>query len=216
MIILNIKEVILENSNLIYSIARKFDIGNIDDLFQAGCIGMIEAYKRFDENKNVKFTTYAYPFILGRISQYARENHTICLSKDMLRMKNKINKVKDYLTQEFMREPSEKELSDYLNIPIDDLKNVMNYQSDGLSLDDVYLDNLSLYDVIESKQCDYSSLIYLKSEIENLGEPERSILIKRYFEDMTQCETASLLGLTQVDVSRREKKALVKLRQMSN
>ena len=213
----SLKEVILKNSNLIYSIARKFGSNqDMDDLFQAGCMGMMEAYKKFDSSRGVKFTTFSYPFILGRISQYTRENHTVRLSKDMLRTKNKIIKVKNYLTQELMREPTNDELSDYLNIPVSNLDMIINYQGDGLSLDEFYLDDLSLYDVIGGVDTDYNSLIFLKQEIEGLKEPDRTIIIKRYFEDMTQSEVANNLGLSQVDVSRREKKVLVKLRQNCN
>ena len=212
----DIKDVILKNSNLIYSIARKFSTNDLDDLFQAGCIGMMEAYNKFDASKGVKFTTYAYPYILGRVSEYARENHTIKISKDMLRMKNNVIKVKSYLTQELMREPTNLELSDYLGIPSHNLDEIINYQGDGISLDEVYLDDLSLYDIIGDKNTDYNDLVFLKQAIEGLGEPERTIMIKRYFEDMTQSEIASDLGLSQVDVSRREKKVLVKLRQNCN
>lgn len=212
-----LREVILENSNLIYSIASHF--GNnqdMDDLFQAGCIGMMEAYKKFDTSRGVKFTTFAYPYILGRISEYARENHAIKLSKDMMRARNKIDKAKLYLTQEFMREPTNEELSEYLNIPIENLNMLMNYKGEGISLDENYLDDLSLYDVIAAKEVDYNTLVFLKQEIDSLGEPERTIMYERYFEDMTQSEIANNLGLSQVDVSRREKKVLVKLRKTFN
>lgn len=212
-----LKEVILENSNLIYSIASHF--GNnqdMDDLFQAGCIGMMEAYKKFDASRGVKFTTFAYPYILGRISEYARENHAIKLSKDMMRARNKIDKAKLYLTQEFMREPTNEELSEYLNIPLENLNMLMNYKGEGVSLDETYLDDLSLYDVIAAKEVDYNTLVFLKQEIDSLREPERTIMYERYFEDMTQSEIANNLGLSQVDVSRREKKVLVKLRKTFN
>ena len=212
-----LKEVILENSNLIYSIASHF--GNnqdMDDLFQAGCIGMMEAYKKFDASRGVKFTTFAYPYILGRISEYARENHAIKLSKDMMRARNKIDKAKLYLTQEFMREPTNEELSEYLNVPTENLNMLMNYKGEGISLDENYLDDLSLYDVIAAKEVDYNTLVFLKQEIDSLGEPERTIMYERYFEDMTQSEIANNLGLSQVDVSRREKKVLVKLRKTFN
>ena len=212
-----LREVILENSNLIYSIASHF--GNnqdMDDLFQAGCIGMMEAYKKFDASRGVKFTTFAYPYILGRISEYARENHAIKLSKDMMRARNKIDKAKLYLTQEFMREPTNEELSEYLNIPLENLNMLMNYKGEGISLDEAYLDDLSLYDVIAGKEADYNTLVFLKQEIDSLGEPERTIMYERYFEDMTQSEIANNLGLSQVDVSRREKKVLVKLRKTFN
>ena len=212
-----LREVILENSNLIYSIASHF--GNnqdMDDLFQAGCIGMMEAYKKFDTSRGVKFTTFAYPYILGRISEYARENHAIKLSKDMMRARNKIDRAKLYLTQEFMREPTNEELIEYLNIPLENLNMLMNYKGEGVSLDETYLDDLSLYDVIAAKEVDYNTLVFLKQEIDSLGEPERTIMYERYFEDMTQSEIANNLGLSQVDVSRREKKVLVKLRKTFN
>lgn len=212
-----LKEVILENSNLIYSIATKFGSGqDMDDLFQAGCIGMMEAYKKFDASRGVKFTTFAYPYILGRISEYVRENHAVKLSKDMMRAKKKVDKAKMYLSQELMREPTNEELSDYLNIPLENLNMLVSYNGDGYSLDETYLDDLSLYDVIASKDTDYNTLVFLKQEIDSLGEPERTIMYERYFEDMTQSEIAENLGLSQVDISRREKKVLVKLRKTFN
>ncbi len=213
----SLTELILQNNNLIYSIASKFGNNNdMDDLFQAGCIGMMEAYKRFDSSRGVKFTTFTYPYILGRISEYVRENHAVKLTKDMTRAKNKIERAKMYMTQELMREPSNEELSNYLNIPLENLNMLLNYNGDGFSLDETYLDNLSLYDVISSKEVDYNTLVFLKQEIENLEEPERTIMYERYFEDMTQSEIANNLGLSQVDVSRREKKVLVKLRKTFN
>ena len=211
-----LKDLIINNSNLIYSIACKFDNNDIDDLFQAGCIGMVEAYQKFDSSKGVKFTTYAYPYILGRISEYVRENHSVKLSKDMARAKKKLYKAKSFLSQELMREPTDEELSQYLNIPLQNLTLLMNYNGDGISLDEYYLDDLSLYDVISSGEVDYNTLIFLKNEIESLEEPERTIMFDRYFNDMTQSEIAGNLGLSQVDVSRREKKVLVKLRKTFN
>ncbi len=209
-----LKEVILNNSNLIYSIASKFKNCDIDDLFQAGCIGMVEAYRKFDSSRGVKFTTFAYPYILGRICECARENHTIKLSKDMHKLKKKIEKAYTYLAQEVMRQPTLEELSCYLNVPLDNLKLILSYQGEGYSLDNFY-DDLSLYDVI-GMEIDFDSLVYIKEEIDKLSEPEKTIMYQRYFEDLTQSEIASNLGLTQVDVSRREKKVLTKLRQSVN
>ena len=211
-----LKEVILENSNLIYSIARKFGDNDLDDLFQAGCIGMMEAYKKFDSSRGVKFTTFAYPYVLGRISEYVRENHAVKLSKDMNRARKQIDKARVYLAQEFMREPTNEELSDYLNIPLQNLNMLTEYKGDGLSLDEPYLDDLSLYDIISNDEVDFDTLIFLKGEIDALGEPERTIMYDRYFKDMTQSEIANNLGLSQVDISRREKKVLTKLRKTFN
>ena len=157
-----LREVILKNSSLIYSIANKFGNNDIDDLFQAGCIGMMEAYKNFDDSRGVKFTTFAYPYILGRISEYVRENHTVRLSRDMMRSKRKIDKAKMYLTQKLMREPTNLELSEYLNIPLENLNMLINYKGDGISLDEPYLDDLSLYDIVCDSVIDYDNLIFLK------------------------------------------------------
>lgn len=210
-----LKEVIIKNSNLIYSIANKFNYSDIDDLFQVGCIGMMEAYKNFDESRGVKFTTFSYPYILGKITEFIRENHTVKLSRDMARAKRKLEKVKTYLSQELMKEPTNEEISNYLNIPLENVNILMNYKGEGLSLDEFYLDDLSLYDVIGSDH-NYDNLIFLKQQFESLEEPERTIMYYRYFEDMTQSEVADSLGLSQVNVSRKEKKVLTKLRKTFN
>ena len=210
-----LKEVIIKNSNLIYSIANKFNYSDIDDLFQVGCIGMMEAYKNFDESRGVKFTTFSYPYILGRITEFIRENHTIKLSRDMTRAKRKLEKVKIYLSQELMKEPTNEEISNYLNMPLENVNILMNYKGEGLSLDEFYLDDLSLYDVIGSDH-NYDNLIFLKQQFESLEEPEKTIMYYRYFEDMTQSEVADSLGLSQVNVSRKEKKVLTKLRKTFN
>ena len=210
-----LKEIIIENSNLIYSIANKFGTRDIDDLFQAGCIGMMEAYEKFDISRGVKFTSFAYPYIVGRISEFVRENHTIKLSRDMIRAKRQIDKAKIYLTQELMREPTDDEISNYLNIPLENLIMLMNYNGDGYSLDEPYLDDLSLYNVISNGEIN-DELLFLKEEIDSLDEPERTIIYERYFADMTQNEVANNLGLSQVNVSRKEKKVLSKLRKTFN
>ena len=210
-----LKEIIIENSNLIYSIANKFGTRDIDDLFQAGCIGMMEAYEKFDISRGVKFTSFAYPYIVGRISEFVRENHTIKLSRDMIRAKRKVDKAKIYLTQELMREPTDDEISNYLNIPLENLIMLMNYNGDGYSLDEPYLDDLSLYNVISNGEIN-DELLFLKEEIDSLDEPERTIIYERYFADMTQNEVANNLGLSQVNVSRKEKKVLSKLRKTFN
>lgn len=210
-----LKEIIIENSNLIYSIANKFGTRDIDDLFQAGCIGMMEAYEKFDISRGVKFTSFAYPYIVGRISEFVRENHTIKLSRDMMRVKRKVDKAKIYLTQELMREPTDDEISNYLNISLENLIMLMNYNGDGYSLDEPYLDDLSLYNVISNGEIN-DELLFLKEEIDSLDEPERTIIYERYFADMTQNEVANNLGLSQVNVSRKEKKVLSKLRKTFN
>lgn len=207
-----VADLIEENEKLIYSIISKYP--NKEDLIQIGKLAMAEAYQNFDDTRGTKFTTYAYPYILGAISKYVRENHNLKLDRDSYRLKAKIEKAKELLTQELMKVPNNQELSEYLSIPLETVDRLLNYQ-DCLSLDVEYND-VNLYDFTPSEEYDYDTLIALKDQLKSLEEPERTIMYSRYFEDKTQTEIANNLGLSQVDVSRREKKTLIKLRKTFN
>ena len=211
-----ITKLLVENENLIYSVASKYTkYKDKEDLFQAGCIGMMEAYKNFDKTKETKFTTYAYPYIFGEINKYVREDHTIKLSKDMQKLKSKIETAKNILTQKLMHVPNIKELSSYLEIEEEIINSVINY-NDPYSIDKEIDEDTSMHEIIPDKIIDYDSLIDLKTEIEYLEEPERTIMIERYYNDITQTELSKRLGLSQVDISRREKKVLTKLKKTFN
>jgi RNA polymerase sporulation-specific sigma factor len=207
-----VADLIEENEKLIYSIISKYP--NKEDLIQIGKLAMAEAYQNFDDTRGTKFTTYAYPYILGAISKYVRENHNLKLDRDSYRLKAKIEKAKELLTQELMKVPNNQELSEYLSIPLETVDRLLNYQ-DCLSLDVEYND-VNLYDFTPSEEYDYDTLIALKDQLKSLEEPEITIMYSRYFEDKTQTEIANNLGLSQVDVSRREKKTLIKLRKTFN
>ena len=210
-----ITKLLVENENLIYSVASKFTkYKDKEDLFQAGCIGMMEAYKNYDITKGAKFTTYAYPYIFGEISKYVREDHTIKLSKDMQKLKSKIEKARNYLSQKLMHTPTIKEVSSYLEIDEKTVNSLLNY-NDPYSMDKE-TEEMSMYDIIADKDTDYNTLIALKTEIENLEEPERTIMIERYYNDITQTELSKKIGISQVDISRREKKVLTKLKKVFN
>lgn len=211
-----ITKLLVENENLIYSVASKYTkYKDKEDLFQAGCVGMIEAYKNYDKTKETKFTTYAYPYIFGEINKYVREDHTIKLSKDMQKLKSKIETAKNILTQKLMHVPNIKELSSYLEIEEEIINSVINY-NDPYSIDKEIDEDTSMHEIIPDKIIDYDSLIDLKTEIEYLEEPERTIMIERYYNDITQTELSKRLGLSQVDISRREKKVLTKLKKTFN
>lgn len=211
-----ITKLITDNQRLIYSIASKFSkYKDKEDLFQVGCIGMIEAYKNYNEKEKTKFTTYAYPYIFGQIYKYVNEDSFVKLNRNLITIKRKIEKAIEYLSQKLMRKPTSKEISMYLGIDEETTCQILNYK-DPYSLDEIYQDELSMYDVLPGKEVDYNTLIALKNEIERLEEPERTIMINRYYEDQTQTEVADTLGITQVDVSRREAKVLKKLKRIFN
>lgn len=207
----DITEVIIQNQKLIYKIAHYFDNGqNIEDLFQVGCIGLIDAYDNYNPSYGTKFTTYAYSYIMGEMKKYIRENKNIKISKEMVKLSLKIESAKNLLTQELMREPSVKELSCFLELPEDMIIASL------INLDNISLDKENevgnLYDVIPDKIINYNDLIMLKDEIDALPEPDRTIIIKRYLNDLTQSEVAKSLGTNQVFVSRCENKALKLIR----
>lgn len=203
-----LKELIIENQNLIYSIASRFK-GDKDDLFQAGCLGLIDAYYKYDKSYNTKFTTYAYPFITGSIYKYVLSDKSIKISPDVVKLKQAVLKAEDYLTQKLKRGPTDMELVNFLEIPITKLIEIRNM--DTLSLDDDTNDN-TLYDFISLDNTSKDDLILLRDALNKLDYKEKELILKRYFYNMTQSEIAKTLGVNQVKVSREETKVLVKLR----
>ncbi len=206
---IEVKDLVLENKNLIYSIARKFQ-GDIEDLFQVGCIGLLKAYDNYKEDVGVKFTTYAYKYILGEIYQYVLRNKNIKLTPEMVKLNSAILEADEFLTQKFKRKPSYSEIADFLEIPIYKLSEVLNTM-EVLSLDDERNDNC-LYDCVGKEDVNNIDLIMLKDAISKLDTDERDLILKRYFYNMTQSEIAKENGVNQVKVSREEGKVLSKLR----
>ena len=214
---MELTDLIIENQNMIYKIANYFEkYSNKDDLFQVGCIGLIKAYKKYDENYGAKFTTYAYPYILGEIRKYVREDKGIKISRDITKLNLKIEKATLLLTQKLMREPSIKEISEYLEVPqyliVESIKSVNSIESMDKPLNDSGKE-ITLQDTLASESLDINQLIMLRDELENLNELEKKLIVKRYNEDFTQTETAKILGMSQVQVSRSEHKILQKLKQ---
>lgn len=211
-----IEDIVVENQKLIYSIVNEFGNElNKEDLFQVGVLGMIKAYKNFDDTLNSKFTTYAYTYILGEIKKYIREDKGFKVSRQTSSLGYKIEKTKELLAQKNNRIPTYKEIADYLEIPEYVIAEAVNSKQEIKSIDSaVAIDSkeLTLHETIPSKKEDIDSLILLREELLKLDEYEKSLLYKRYFEDMTQTEVANVLGMTQVQISRNEKKVLTKLK----
>ena len=209
------EELILENKNLIYSITRYFEkYSNKEDLFQAGCIGMIMAYKNYNPDMNVKFTTYAYPYILGEMKKLVREDKTVKVSRNIQLLNLKIEKANILLTQKLMRTPTILELSDFLEIPIHMIEEAINSSKPIYSIDEPLNDEgkeLTLQDTI-GKIDNIDDLLLLKEEISKLNPFEQELISKRYMDDLTQQQTAYELGISQVQVSRGEQKILTKLK----
>lgn len=209
------EELILENKNLIYSITRYFEkYSNKEDLFQAGCIGMIMAYKNYNPDMNVKFTTYAYPYILGEMKKLVREDKSIKISRNIQLLNLKVEKANILLTQKLMRKPTILELADFLEIPIYMIEEAINSNKPIYSIDEPLNDegkDITLQDTI-GKTDDIDDLLLLREELSKLNPFEQQLINKRYINDLTQQQTAFELGISQVQVSRGEQKILTKLK----
>lgn len=214
---MNTEQLIMDNQNLIYSIIHKFfgNYPNKNDLFQTGCIGLIKASKNFDPSFNTKFSSYAYNFIYGEISKTVREDNSIKISPDLQKLSLKVMKAKIYLYQKYMREPTIKELSLFLEIEEDTLIQILQIPNNIQSLDEPVCDDgkeVSLYDYISDDKASLEDYVALKCELEKLSDDEKKLIEARFIKDMTQSEAANILGMSQVQVSRKEQKVLIKLK----
>ena len=209
---------IKENEGFVYSLTHNFRYySNKEDLYQAGMMGLIYAYQKYDPSFGVKFTTYAYPYILGEMKKLVREDKGVKVSRDIQSVSLHIEKAITLLSQKLMKMPSIKEISEFLQIPEDVVEMAIRSKENIYSLDEAIKEDskvLTLADFVEDKRKrNVDDLIALKQELLNLSPFEKKLIEQRYFEDYTQSETAKSLGLTQVQVSRKEKKILEKIKQ---
>lgn len=205
---------ILEYENLVWSIVAKYGgYFDKDDLYQVGMMGLISAYQHFDVTKGVKFSTYAYQYIFGEVYKYVQESRVVKVSRDMTKLNRAIEKGRDVLRQTLMREPSDFELSTFLEI---DEEKLIEAKASGemiRSLDSMTNDDMNLYQQLgcEEKQLT-SEMLDLKTELAALDSEDQQLIYSRYFMDLTQQEVSHDLGISQVQVSRKESKVLNKLK----
>ncbi len=208
------QEIISQNQGLIYDIANKYFYGvDKEDLFQAGALGAIKAYRNYKDDGNTKFSTYAYMAIYGEMYNLVNASKPIKVSKDILRLYKKIEQTRYALAQSYGRILSNQELADYLEIDLETIEMAMNAFASVQSLDKTEESDRSLYETIGTNE-DMSLIDKLSvyDAVNNLSEEEKRLVYYRYFDDLTQSETARKLKMSQVKVSRYEKKALDKMR----
>ena len=204
---------IVDNQNYIYAIVNKYkNYAEVEDLYQVAIMGIIKASRKFNADYNVKFTTYAYTYIIGEINLFLNKNRHIKISKEYLAIYKQIIKAKNILTQKLMKEPTTFELAIFLEIDEKVINNVIQMVSSVDSLDRTIKSDgkdLSLYDTIDVASVDNEiNYFALKDEINKLDEQSKRLIEERYFQDKKQSETAAILGINQVQVSRNEQKVL--------
>lgn len=197
---------------LIWKVANKFYGVEKEDLYQAGMLGLLKACKNYKENKDTKFSTYAMNYIFGEMYLIAN-NKNLKYSKDLLKLSKLIETTRYKLAQNYNRIPNDYELAEFLNISVEDIMMVSSMRETIMSLDSATEEERSYYETIPAISSDVDEKIFIDESLEQLTKEEREIIKSHYFEDMTQTEIARKLKMTQVMVSRYEKKGKEKLRE---
>ncbi len=205
-----------ENLGLVHLCANKFRGRGIeyDDLYSAGCIGLLKAADAFDSERGVKFSTYAVPVILGEIKRLFRDGGTVKVSRSLKELSLKAVKKRDELSKELGREPTVSELGKSLDTDECTIAEALAVSLPPVSLTDNSDEGGGQIDVaVESPDIEIGDSIAVHQVLESMEANDRRLIICRYYKNMTQSATAKLLGMTQVQVSRREKKLLTFMRE---
>ncbi|MFS8631175.1 MAG: RNA polymerase sporulation sigma factor SigF, partial [Bacillales bacterium] len=209
-----------KNMRLVWSVVQRFlNRGyEADDLFQIGCIGLLKSVDKFDLSYDVKFSTYAVPMIIGEIQRFIRDDGTVKVSRSLKELNNKIRKAKDELSKELGRMPTIHELGEFLDIDPEEIILAQDANRNPASIHETVYENdgdpITLLDQIDDgNEGKWFEQIALKEAIAGLDERERLIVYLRYYKDQTQSEVAERLGISQVQVSRLEKKILLRMKE---
>lgn len=210
-------EFIKNNLGLVHSCCTRFKGKGIeyDDLFQAGCIGLIKAQRGFDESRGLKFSTYAVPVILGEIKRMFRDGGSIKVGRTLKELSLKVTRENERLAKALGREPTVNEIAKSLSVSAESVAEALCASQPTLSLTCEDDDGISEFDVaVDGGSEKLIESISLDEVMSSLPDSDRMLIYLRYFGSKTQTETAKQLGMTQVQVSRRERIILGKLRQM--
>ncbi len=211
------EKLVVDNTGLVNMAARKFVSSGteFEDLMQIGFIGLVKAVDRFDESFGVMFSTYAVPMIIGEIRRFLRDEGKVKISRQLKQDVRNMKALEDKFLQEKGRSPHISEIAELMGCTVEDVVQLIDARNvmSGISSidDDNFVEGAMALPSMESEERKVE-LIDLKDGIGSLGEQERKVIVFRYFKDMTQQQTGDLLGISQVQVSRIEKKVLAALR----
>ncbi|MFO7245206.1 MAG: RNA polymerase sporulation sigma factor SigG [Thermaerobacter sp.] len=215
------QQLVQGNLRLVLSVIQRFNNRgeHVDDLFQVGCIGLMKAIDNFDLGQNVRFSTYAVPMIVGEIRRYLRDNNPIRVSRSLRDVAYKALQVRDTLTHRLGREPTLTEIARELKMPREEVVYALDAIQEPISLfDPIYQDGgdpIYVMDQVsdpDSEDETWLEGIALREAMRKLNEREQRILHLRFYEGKTQMEVADEIGISQAQVSRLEKAALLRMR----
>ncbi len=210
------EQVIENNLGLVHSCAHRFKGRGIeyDDLFQAGCMGLIKAADAFDTQRGVKFSTYAVPVILGEMKRLFRDGGSVKVGRTLKELSLKCVRTREQMAVKLGREPTVSELAQQLQVDVAAVVEAVGAAQPPVSLTENEEEGGGQFDIpVASHEENVSDLLSLREVITTLDARDRKLIVMRYFGGKTQTEVAKVLGMTQVQVSRREKKILGSLRQ---
>lgn len=208
-------QTISENIGLVHACARRFKGRGMeyDDLFQAGCLGLVKAVDHFDSERGVQFSTYAVPVILGEIRRLFRDGGAVKVGRGLKELSMRAAKEASAFAEREGRSPTVGELAEVLQVEPAEAAQALGASQLPLSLTASQEDGGGQIDVsVEPSDDKIAELLSLKQVVTELEPKDRSIIVFRYFKSRTQTQTAEALGMTQVQVSRREKVILNQLR----
>ena len=208
-------ELIEQNLRLVHACAHRFSGKGIeyDDLYSAGCVGLVKAVDRFDHSRGFRFSTYAVPMILGEIKQLFRSGGSVKVSRSLQELSMRAQKLCEQYRARHDGEITITELADQLGVDVYQAAQALSASKAVLSLSGE--DDEGYVDVpVPSPEEALTERLSLREVINALSDDERMLIIQRYYRHKTQQQTADVLGTTQVQISRKEKKILLKMRAM--
>ena len=208
-------QMIEENIGLVHSVAKRFKGRGVDyeDLFQSGCIGLIKAVDNFDESKGFQFSTYAVPVIMGEIKRVFRDGGAIKVGRSLKEKSLKAQRLRDIFLKRELREPTVSELADMLGCDVNETAEILNVINPMLSINQFGEDGSADLDIPVDDSENLFDRISLSQIIDTLDNDEKQLIDCRYYKGQTQTVTANSMGISQVQVSRKEKAVLRKLRE---
>ncbi|MDF2909637.1 MAG: sigF [Sporolactobacillus laevolacticus] len=208
-----------KNMRLVWSVVQRFINRGYepDDLFQIGCIGLLKSVDKFDLSYDVRFSTYAVPMIIGEIQRFIRDDGAVKVSRSLKETGIKVRKKKDELSKSLGRNPTVSELADALDLSPEDIVLSQEAIRAPSSIHETVFENdgdpITILDQISDNESNkWFDKMVVREAVEQLSDREKLIVYLRYFKDQTQTEVAERLGISQVQVSRLEKKILEEIK----
>lgn len=205
-----------DNLGLVHLCANRFKNRGIEyeELYSAGCIGLVKAAKAFDDTRGVKFSTYAVPVILGEIKRLFRDGGAVKVSRSLKELSLRVTRSREHYVKEYGREPTVSELAKISDTDENSVAEAIAVSIPPISLTDSSEDGDCQIDVpTDSPDIEIGDILSLRQILELLDDNDRKLIQLRYYQGMTQIQTAKLMSMTQVQVSRKEKKLLLFMRE---